>query len=54
MGNRQRRNTNMSNVDAARQQAQREHNLNQGWAQTHNWNADVRNAYEAERSRLAK
>lgn len=42
----------MNNQDSARQQAQREHDRNQGWAQTHTWDANVRNAYEAERSRL--
>lgn len=42
----------MSDQDVAREQARREHERNQGWAQTHTWNADVRNAYEAERTRL--
>ncbi|MGA9670962.1 MAG: hypothetical protein WBQ94_17265 [Terracidiphilus sp.] len=42
----------MSDQDAARDQAQREHDQNQGWAQTNTWDANVRNAYEAERERL--
>lgn len=42
------------NPDEARQQAQREHNWNQGWANTNTWNANERLAYEAERERLRR
>jgi hypothetical protein len=38
--------------DAARQQAQREHDHNMGPANTNLWDANTRNAYEAERARL--
>ncbi|HEY4359728.1 MAG TPA: hypothetical protein VGN17_02110 [Bryobacteraceae bacterium] len=38
--------------DQARQQAQREHDWNQGPANTNSWDANTRNAYEAERERL--
>ena len=44
----------MENTDAARQQAQREHNWNQGPANTNTWDANARQAYEAERDRLQK
>lgn len=42
----------MDNTEAARQQAQREHNWNQGPANTTGWDATARAAYEAERARL--
>ena len=41
-----------NNVDAAREQAQREHSWNQGPANTNGWNANVRSAYETERAQL--
>jgi hypothetical protein len=49
-----RRQQRMNNPDAARQQAQREHNSNQGPANTNGCDANTRAAYEAERARLQK
>ena len=44
----------MNNVDAARQQAQREHSWNQGPANTNSWDSNTRAAYETERAQLQK
>ncbi len=44
----------MNSVDAARQQAQREHNWNQGPANTNGWDSNARSAYETERAQLQK
>jgi hypothetical protein len=38
--------------DAARKQAQADHDHNLGPANTNNWTANDRNTYEAERARL--
>lgn len=42
----------MSDADEARERAQREINNNMGPAQTHTWDSNTREAYEAERARL--
>jgi hypothetical protein len=42
----------MSDQDSAREQAQNDFNQNKGPAQTHTWDAPVREAYEAEYNRL--
>ena len=42
----------MDSAEAARQQAQRDHNWNQGPANTTGWNATARATYEAERAQL--
>jgi hypothetical protein len=44
----------MNSVDAARPQAQREHNWNQGPANTNGWDSNAWSAYETERAQLQK
>jgi hypothetical protein len=44
----------MDNPEAARQQAWRENNWNQGPSNTNGWDYSARIAYEAERERIRK